>query len=42
MKNQYNLKRFVSAQELDYKNALEEVENGKKQVIGCGSFFLNL
>ena len=30
MKDQYNLKRFVAAQELDYKNALEEVENGKK------------
>ncbi len=30
MKDQYNLKRFVAAQELDYNNALEEVENGKK------------
>ena len=30
MKDQYNLKRFVAAQELDYKNALEEVGNGKK------------
>jgi uncharacterized protein (DUF1810 family) len=30
VKDQYNLKRFVSAQALSYRNALEEVKNGKK------------
>ncbi len=31
MTDQYNLQRFLDAQEIKFKNALNEIKNGKKQ-----------
>lgn len=34
-----NLKRFTEAQQRDYAQALREIQNGRKKVIGYGIFF---
>jgi len=34
----YNLDRFLTAQESVYDTALNELRNGKKNLIGCGIF----
>lgn len=33
-----NMERFLVAQERDYEIALSEIRNGRKKVIGCGTF----
>ena len=41
MKN-YDLDRFVKAQERDYSIALDEFVRGKKEAIGFGTYFRSL
>ncbi len=34
--NNYDLERFINKQGIYFKTALEEIQNGKKEPIGCG------
>lgn len=35
----YDISRFIEAQRSSYQQALSEIKNGKKRVIGYGIFF---
>ena len=39
MNDNYNLERFIDAQQNDYAIALSEIKAGRKKAIGCGIFF---
>ena len=37
-----DLSRFVEAHDRSYSRALEEIREGRKQTIGCGTYFRRL
>jgi uncharacterized protein (DUF1810 family) len=39
MEKQYDLDRFLEAQQQTYENALREIREGKSRRTGCGLFF---